>query len=321
MCKLLMMGLLTGLSLTALANPYSTTLKGALIKERLDVAEARKLKAIGIDGVELNLMNFKVLPAVAEARETRLLADREGLTICSVISGWFAFNEPEKYAVELAKAKRCVELTAAFGAPVMLLVPAGFYPENGPKSPPYREVSYEWDPDTLEVMSVVKGDNGRYTDFIRRQNNATAAAIRAVRELIPLAAEKGVVIALENVSSRMWMKPDFYHSLVKSFKSPWVKFYFDMGNSLNVGDPLEWMAEFGSDIVKVHLKDDVLDAARPWGQRQVAIGEGELDFKKLRDGLEKINYNGWVTVESDFRSDADHALILRRFIAGEPVWK
>lgn len=67
-------------------------------------------------------------------------------------------------------------------------------------------------------------------------------------------------------------------------------------------------------------QDDVLDPNRPWGQRMVAIGDGELDFRKLRDRLDAINYNGWVSVESDFRSDADHALILRRFISGDPVW-
>ena len=66
-------------------------------------------------------------------------------------------------------------------------------------------------------------------------------------------------------------------------------------------------------------KDDVLDATRPWGQRQVAIGTGELDFRKLRDGLEKINYNGWVTVESDFGTDAEHAQALKGFISGGPV--
>ena len=67
-------------------------------------------------------------------------------------------------------------------------------------------------------------------------------------------------------------------------------------------------------------QDNVLDPNRPWGQRMVAIGDGELDFRKLRDRLDAINYNGWVSVESDFRSDADHALILRRFISGDPVW-
>ena len=143
--------------------------------------------------------------------------------------------------------------------------------------------------------------------------------MKAVRELLPLAAEKGVVLALENVGSRMWMKPDDHHALVKSFNSPWVKFYFDMGNSINVGDPCEWIDEFGADIVRVHLKDDVYDANRPWGQRMVPIGEGVLDFRRIRESLDRINYNGWVTVESDFGTDAEHAQALKGFISGGPV--
>ena len=319
MKRLLLSVLFAVAVLSASAGSYRTRLKGALIKERLDPEVVRNLKAIGIEGVEMNLMT-KTLPTVEEARATRQLAERAGLTIASTLGGWFAFNEPEKRDAELAKARRCIELTAAYGAPVMLIVPVGFYPENGPKFPPFRKIAYRWDPETLEVTSVTDGDNAPYAAYIRRQNEATAAALSAVRELIPLAAEKGVILALENVGSRMWMKPDYYHALVRKLNSPWVKFYFDLGNSINVGDPCDWMDEFGADIVKIHLKDDVLDPNRPWGQRMVAIGDGELDFRKLRDRLDAINYNGWVSVESDFRSDADHALILKRFIAGDPVW-
>ena len=300
------------------AAPYKTVMKGALIKDRLDAKTVCELKAAGVEGVEMSLAS-KTPPTIAEARAARALAESEGIEIASTLGGWFAFNEPEKYEAELAKAKRCIELTKAYGASVMLIVPVGFYPKDGPKMPPYRAISYTWDPETLEVTSVTKGDNAPYADYIRRQNAATAAAVRAVRELIPFAAEKGVVLALENVGSRMWIKPDFHHALMKSFGSPWVKFYFDLGNNINVGDPCDWIDEFGSDIVKLHLKDDVIDAARPWGQRQVPFGAGELDFKKLRDRLERIGYNGWIAVENHFQSDAEHGEILRRFIAGEPI--
>ena len=316
-CLFLLAGVLTVSAVCA--APYKTVIKGALLRERLDAKTVRDLRAAELSGVEINLM-VDPLPTLDEAHAARRLAEAKGIEITSVIGGWFAFNEPEKRAAELEKAKRCITLTKAYGASVMLIVPVGRYPDNGPKFPPFREISYSWNPATLEVTAVTKGDNAPYADYIRRQNAATAAAVAAMRELIPLAAEKGVILALENVGIRMWMKPDYYHALVKSFNSPWVKFYFDMGNSINVGDPCDWIDEFGADIVKLHLKDDVYDASRPWGQRMVAIGEGVLDFKKIRDALERINYNGWVVVESDFQSDADHGKILRRFAAGEPVW-
>ena len=316
MNRLFCAALLAVSALAASAAPYRTQLKGALIRSRLDEETVRQLKAIGVEGVEMNLM-AKTLPSVAEARAARALAEREGLTIASTLGGWFAFNEPARYVDEVAKAKACLELTAAYGAPVMLIVPVGFYPNDGPAFPPFREIRYAWDPETLAVTAVTAGDNAPYADYIRRQNEATDAALRGVRELLPLAAEKGVVLALENVGSRMWMKPDYYHALVRKLNSPWVKFYFDLGNSINVGDPCDWLDEFGADIVKIHLKDDVYDTTRPWGQRMVAIGTGVLDFKKIRDRLDRINYNGWVTVESSFQSDAEHARILKRFIAGE----
>lgn len=315
-CRFLLAGVLTVSTVHAVS--YKTVINGALIKERLDAKTVCDLKAAGVSGVEMNLM-AEPLPTLEEARAARRLAESEGIEITSTLGGWFAFNEPEKREAALAKAKRCIEITKAYGATVMLIVPVG-WPAACPKFPPFREIAYSWNPATLEVTAVTKGDNSPYADYISRQNAATAAAVAAVRELVPLAAEKGVVLALENVSSRMWMKPDYFHALVKSFNSPWVRFYFDMGNSVNVGDPCDWIEEFGADIVRLHLKDVVYDTSRSWGQRQVAIGEGVLDFRKLRDALEKIGYNGWVAVESDFRSDADHGLILKRFVAGEPVW-
>ena len=48
-------------------------------------------------------------------------------------------------------------------------------------------------------------------------------------------------------------------------------------------------------------------------------GSGELNFRKIRDALERINYNGWVAVESGFQSDVEHGKILKRFAAGEPI--
>ncbi len=299
-------------------SPYTTVIKGALIRNRLNAKTVCDLKAADVSGVEMSLM-MKTLPTLEEARAARALAESEGIEITSTIGGWFAFNEPGKYDAALERAKQCIELTAAYGATVMLIVPVGSYPSDGPRFPPYREFSYSWNPETLEVSAVTKGDNAPYADYIRRQNEATAAAVKAVRALIPLAAERGVVLALENVGSRMWIKPDFHHALMKSFRSPWVKFYFDMGNNLNVGDPCDWIEEFGSDIIKLHLKDNVLDAQRPWGQRAVAIGSGELNFRKIRDALERINYNGWVAVESGFQSDVEHGKILKRFVAGEPI--
>ena len=149
------------------------------------------------------------------------------------------------------------------------------------------------------------------------QYNGFTQKLSANATLIPC-AQYHMHISICNVNDGAYDSGVFLEK--KSFNSPWVKFYFDMGNSINVGDPCDWIDEFGADIVKLHLKDDVYDASRPWGQRMVAIGEGVLDFKKIRDALERINYNGWVVVESDFQSDADHGKILRRFAAGDPVW-
>ena len=124
-------------------SPYATVIKGALIRDRLNAKTVCDLKAADVSGVEMSLM-MKTLPTLEEARAARALAESEGIEITSTIGGWFAFNEPEKYDAALERAKQCIELTAAYGATVMLIVPVGSYPSDGPRLPPYCEFSYSW---------------------------------------------------------------------------------------------------------------------------------------------------------------------------------
>ena len=124
---------------------------------------------------------------------------------------------------------------------------------------------------------------------MQAQNDATKYAQDAVWELVPLAAELGVVIGLENVWNNLWVKPDFAAAFIRSFKVATVKAYLDLGNHERA---LEKEGTF------------------------VRIGDGTIDFKAVRRAIERVGYSGWVSIESSGWTDAEHSAIMDRFFAG-----
>ena len=128
----------------------------------------------------------------------RAAAEREGLRIHSVMNGgWCAFNSPDasKRAESIERTKHALRVASAFGAGAVLVVPGRIPAPDIPA----EKFDLEWDPRTLHLVRAVKGDNAPYAEYIKAHNEAADATVAAVRELIPVAAEVGVAIALENV--------------------------------------------------------------------------------------------------------------------------
>ena len=290
------------------APAFKTVLKKALIRPRLtpDVVEA--LKGNGYPGVELQ----DKAVTEAEARAARRLAEDEGLQIHSFMGGWFEFNakDPAKRRAAIASAKGCLRLAAAYGAPVALVVPGRI---GGVPMPKPSEFRLSFDPQTLLLARAADAD---YPEYVRAQNDATKYAQDAVWELVPLAAELGVVIGLENVWNNLWVKPEFAAAFIRSFKNAWVKAYLDLGNHERYAPSADWVDALGDQIVKLHIKDFKLDRAAKNEGSFVRIGDGSIDFKAVRRAIERVGYSGWVSIESSGWTDAEHAAIMDRFFAG-----
>jgi len=117
---------------------------------------------------------------------------------------------------------------------------------------------------------------------------------------LPLAAELGVYIAIENVWNHFHydhsgghdQTADEYVRFVDELNSPWVGLQFDIGNHWKYGSMGDWIRTLGRRIVKLDLKgfsrriDD-------WTK----IGEGDLDWADVRKALTEINYTGWAAAE------------------------
>src|SRR5690606_3569241 len=120
-----------------------------------------------------------------------------------------------------------------------------------------------------------------------------------IRQVLPLAARLGVIIALENVWNSMFYEhdgpsdqsADRLAAFVDRFDSPYLGVQFDIGNHQKYGRPGDWIRTLGKRIVKLDVKD--------WGTEGgfVKIGDGDVDWSDVRKALEEINYTGWAAAE------------------------
>ncbi|MCF7733790.1 MAG: sugar phosphate isomerase/epimerase [Akkermansiaceae bacterium] len=289
---------------------FKTRLRKAVIMNEPTEEGLQRVKDAGFDGVEAG-----VLP-VADAAKCRRIADQLGMKIHSVMRGWAEFNsgDPEKVKATRKTTEDALRAAEAFGADAVLLVPCRV---GGMKIPNPRELQIEFDEKTSLVSKVVAGDNAPYAAYIKAHNHATETSREQIKRLIGVAEKTGVVIALENVWNNLWSKPALFRSFVASFESPWVKAYFDIGNHVKYAPPEEWLRALGPLVAKCHAKDFKLNED-PGGNGDWAnIRDGSVNWPAVREALETIKYDGWLTIEGGKCTEQEHSRRLDLIIAGK----
>ncbi|MCX7009645.1 MAG: TIM barrel protein [Kiritimatiellaeota bacterium] len=207
------------------APKFKTTLKTSLIRGLPDEKILTELKTAGYDGMECSA--WKVTPEQAAA--ARVLAEKMGLKIHSVLFGWAQLNDEKKFDEGIANITTALQVAQAYGADALLVVPCRIG-GGAMKMPKPREFQLEFDAKTGRIQKCVAGDNAPYADYIAAHNVAIDASRKAFEKLIPIAEKTGVVIAHENVWNNLWVKPDLLANFIGSFKSKWIQCYFDIGN-------------------------------------------------------------------------------------------
>lgn len=309
----IVIGFGTGISSTrvrAAESQFKTKLKKALIVEKPTESDFRKLKEAGFDGVEAYPQPEK------DAEKCRAIADKLGMRVHSVLRGWAEFNSRDTARAEASfrVTEDALKAAHAYGADAVLLVPCRI---GGMKMPRPWEFQIEFDDNTGHLTRVVYGDNSQYKDYIDAHNHAVDTSRDAINRLIPLAERLGVVIALENVWNNLWVRPVYFRHFVASFKSPWVKAYFDIGNHVKYERPEEWILCLGDLLAKCHVKDFKLSLSDPKGEGEfVNIRDGSVRWPVVRAALEVVGYNGWMTIEGGNLSLEEHSRRLDAIIAG-----
>jgi len=272
------------------AAAFKGRLRKAMIVGEVTEAALRPLKTAGFEGVETT----HICP-MEEAAKGRAAAEQLGMRVHSVLRGWMEFNSEDSAKVEdgLEQTRKALRAAKGYGADAILLVPCR---TGGMPMPEPWEFEIAFDAATGHVTRVVGRDNDKYAAYIAAQNWATDTSRAAVEKLIPLAEELKVVIGLENVWNNLWVKPALFQNFVASFKSPWVKAYFDIGNHVKYAPPQDWIRALGPLLVKLHIKDFKLNPDGHGG-KFVHPRDGNIDWPEVRRALDEVGYDGWATIE------------------------
>jgi L-ribulose-5-phosphate 3-epimerase len=129
-------------------------------------------------------------------------------------------------------------------------------------------------------------------------------SVGEIRQLLPVAKETGVKIAIENVWNDFITKPDQAISFLDAIDSPLVGWHFDIGNVLRYGAPEEWIPVLGKRILKLHIKEYA--KLKGFG---VKLLDGDNKWPAIMKALDKIGYDGWGISEQPGNQSADAAAL------------
>jgi len=217
-------------------------------------------RAAGFQGIEMDSPGMDV-------QQTRAAIEASGLpvdgTVCS--THWSVRHtspDPAQRAQALEDLRHALRATHAVGGHTVLLVVG--HGQDGPEEEIWK----------------------------RSQEN--------IRQALPLAAELGVYIAIENVWNHFLYEhggsntqtAEKFIRYVDEFRSPWVGMQFDIGNHWKYGNPADWIRALGQRIVKL----DVKGFSRK-EDKFTKIGEGDIEWSEVRQALLEIGYTGWLAAE------------------------
>jgi L-ribulose-5-phosphate 3-epimerase len=151
-----------------------------------------------------------------------------------------------------------------------------------------------WGSDAVLLVPAVVNAGVSYRDAWNRSQ-------KQIRELLPLAEELKIVIAIEEVWNKFLLSPLEMAAYISEFKSPWVRAWFDVGNVVLYGYPQDWIRTLGSQIYKVHLKDFKRgQGSYSWTN----LGDGDIDWRAVRAAFLEIGYSGSVIAELESGDEA-----------------
>jgi hexulose-6-phosphate isomerase len=245
--------------------------------EKMTLEQCLKLaKDAGFDGIELNYDLDNDLSPKSGPKEyaaIRAQAEKIGIAISGLCSFLFwpyplSSNDPAKRQRGIELATKITEAAADLGTENVLVVPGA--------------VHIPWRTDHEPVPNDV----------------CDRRAKEAIGKLLPTAEKLKVSLNIENIFFNGYlMTPAEMNAFVDSFHSDRVKIHFDTGNIMQYQFPEHWIAQCGTRIKNVHLKeftkkgtDSSLEAFRP-------LLDGTTNWPAVMQAFDQTGYKGYLTFE------------------------
>lgn len=158
----------------------------------------------------------------------------------------------------------------------------------------------QWLADSIAVMKALNVNIVLIAAFSKGELKGDPAGIdhtvEVLKQLAPKAEQAGVIFGLEN-----YLSAEENLDILKRVGSPAVQVYYDVGNSTDKGyDIYREIRMLKGKICEFHAKD-----------AKSRLGQGRIDFRKVRAAMDEINYSGWIQIEAptprgtvvDYRED------------------
>lgn len=172
----------------------------------------------------------------------------------------------------------------------------------GLKSEPRAAI---WLNDSLEVMKALGVRVVLVAQFfagdLKGDKAGTDRTVDLLKELAPRAEKAGMILGIEN-----YLSAEENLDILNRVCSRAVQVYYDVGNSTDKGyDIYKEIRMLKGQICEFHAKD-----------AGHMLGQGRIDFRKVREAMDEIGYGGWIQIEAaaphgvieDYRK---HAAFLR----------
>jgi sugar phosphate isomerase/epimerase len=226
--------------------------------------------------------------------------------------GFFESFEPEY----LEKVRGHLK-SRNLAAPMMCASPDFTQPD-----PAARQAEIEKEKQIIDITAQLGGGFCRVLSGQRREDVSRSDGVRwtveSIKTLIPFAAERNVVLNMENhYKDGYWRFPEFaqqseiFIEIINQIDSPWFGVNFDPSNTIIAGeDPLELLAAVKHRIVSMHASDRYLisgtldDLKKQEGNLGYAknlkhgvIGKGLNDYDAIFSTLREEGFDGWISIE------------------------
>ena len=144
----------------------------------------------------------------------------------------------------------------------------------------------EWVSDCIEVCQALgvrvvllaffnKGD-------LRDDKAGVDEVVERLKAVAPKAEKAGAILGIES-----WLSAPEHLDILERVGSKAVQVYYDVRNSSDRGyDIYQEIRTLGQRICEFHAKEN-----------GALLGQGKVDFRKVREAIDAIGYRGWIQIE------------------------
>ncbi len=119
-------------------------------------------------------------------------------------------------------------------------------------------------------------------DDLRSDPKGVDEVVRRLKVVAPKAEKAGVSLGIES-----WLSAEQHLEILNRVGSSAVRVYYDLCNSTDMGyDIAKEIRQLGSRICEFHAKEN-----------GALLGQGKIDFHKVRAAIDDIGYRGWIQIE------------------------